>query len=125
MTVLTADAREFARTRLGSILQLDVALLLRTSRDSWWTADRVAEELRVGTDQARHALESLASRNLLDVRIANDLAYRYAPWHESAGRLMTEIAANHYEAREIVARGTGGSVASRFADAFKVRKKDG
>ena len=125
MSVLTADAKEFARTRLGSILQLDAALLLRASGDSWWTADRVAEKLRVGTDLARQALESLASRNLLDVRIANDLAYRYAPWHESAARLMTEIAANHYEAREIVARGTGGSVASRFADAFRVRKNDG
>lgn len=123
--MLTAGAREFARTRLGSILQLDIALLLRTSGNSWWTADRVAEELRVGVDLARQALESLASRNLLDVRIANDLAYRYAPWHESAARIMTEIAANHYEAREIVARGAAGSVAARFADAFRVRKNDG
>ena len=125
MSVLTADAREFARTRLGSILQLDVALLLRASGDSWWTAERVAEELRIGVDAARQALESLASRNLLDVRIANDLAYRYAPWHESAARLMTEIAANHYEAREIVARGAAASVATRFADAFRIRKNDG
>jgi membrane carboxypeptidase/penicillin-binding protein len=125
MSVLTADAREFARTRLGSILQLDVALLLRARGDSWWTVERVAEELRIGVDVARQALESLASRNLLDVRIANDLAYRYAPWHESAARLMTEIAANHYEAREIVARGAAASVATRFADAFRIRKNDG
>ena len=123
--MLTADARDFARTRLGSILQLDVALLLRASGDAWWTVERVAEELRVGEDQARQSLESLASGNLLDVRIANDLAYRYAPWHESAARLMTEIAANHYEAREIVARRAAGSVATRFADAFRIRKNDG
>lgn len=125
MSVLTAEAREFARTRLGSILQLDVALLLRSSGESWWTVDRVAAELRIGADLARQALEALASRNLLDVRIANDLAYRYAPWHESAARMMTEIAGHHYEAREIVARGAGRSAASRFADAFRVRKNDG
>jgi hypothetical protein len=123
--VLTAEAREFARTRLGSILQLDVALLLRASGDAWWTAERVAQELRIEPDPARRALEALGSRNLLDVRIANDLAYRYAPWHESAARLMTEIAANHYETREIVARGAAGSVAARFADAFRIRKNDG
>jgi hypothetical protein len=124
MSSLSPDAAEFARARLGSILNLDVALLLRAESDSWWTAERVAAALRAGIEASRTALESLASRNLLDVRIANDLSYRFAPWHESAARHMTEIAANHYEAREIVAR-TGGSAAERFANAFKIRKSDG
>ena len=125
MSSLTPEAREFARSHLGSILQLDVALLLRAEGDSWWTAERVAAELRVGIEASRQALEALGAHNLLDVRIANDLSYRYAPWHQSAARQMSEIAANHYEAREIVARGSGGSAAERFADAFRIRKNDG
>jgi hypothetical protein len=124
MPSLSPEAREFARARLASILHLDVALLLRAETDSWWTAERVATELRIGVEPSRTALETLAARNLLDVRIANDLSYRFAPWHESAAACMHEIAANHYEAREIVARGAG-TAAERFADAFRIRKSDG
>ena len=65
------------------------------------------------------------SRNLLDVRIANDLTYRFAPWHDSAARLIAEIADHHYEAREVAARAGNESVAERFADAFRIRKGDG
>jgi hypothetical protein len=124
MPSLSPGAVEFARSRFGSILILDVALLLRAEADSWWTAERVAAALRAGVEASRRALESLASKNLLDVRIANDLSYRFAPWHESAAQHMTEIAAHPYEARDIVAT-KGGSAAARFADAFRIRKTDG
>lgn len=124
MSSLSPDAVEFARVRLGSLLHLDVALLLRAEPESWWTAERVAAALRVGVEASRTALEALASRNLLDVRIANDLSYRFAPWHESAAAHLAAIAEHHYEAREIVARASG-SAAERFADAFRIRKSDG
>jgi hypothetical protein len=120
---LSAPAREFVRVRLLSLIQLDTALLLQSDVDVWWSAERLAQQLRVSVEAARHALEELGARNLLDVRIANDLTYRFAPWHESAAQLMGEVAENHYEAREIVAR--GGTAAARFAEAFKVRKHDG
>ena len=124
MPSLSPGAVEFARSRLGSILILDIALLLRAEADSWWTAERVAATLRAGVEGSRHALEALGSRNLLDVRIGSDLSYRFAPWHESAAHYMTEIAEHPYEAREIVAR-AGGSAAERFANAFRIRKSDG
>jgi hypothetical protein len=120
---LSAPAKEFVRSRLSSLIQLDAALLLQSDAEMWWSAERLAASLRVRVDAAREALEALAARNLLDVRIATDLTYRFAPWHTSVAELMTEIAAHHYEAREIVAR--GGTAAQRFADAFRVRKNDG
>jgi hypothetical protein len=125
MSSLSPDAREFLRARLGSLIQLDIALLLHADPSAWWSAERVAAHLRVAVDAATQALETLASRNLLDVRIANDLTYRFAPWHESTARLASEIADHHYEARELVARASGDSVAARFADAFRIRKTDG
>ena len=121
---LSAPAKEFVRARIDSLIQLDIALLLQSDASVWWSAERLGDELRIQPDVARHALDALASKNLLDVRIATDLTYRFAPWHGSAAELMNEVAANHYEAREIVARG-GGSAAERFADAFRVRKNDG
>jgi hypothetical protein len=122
---LSPAAQLFVRTRLGSILQLDIVLLLQADADVWWSAERVAAQLRVAVDAARLALEALASGNLLDVRIASDLTYRFAPWHESAARVLGEIAASHYEAREIVARAAAAGTAERFANAFRIRKSDG
>jgi hypothetical protein len=125
MSSLSAAARDFLRARLGSLIQLDIALLLHGDPSAWWSAERVAGHLRVTVDAATQALESLASRNLLDVRIANDLTYRFAPWHESTAQLVGEIADHHYEARELIARGGGDQTAARFADAFRIRKTDG
>ena len=125
MPSLSAAAREFLRARLGSLIELDTALLLHADRSVWWSAERVAGHLRVSADAATQALETLASRNLLDVRIANDLTYRFAPWHESTATMVAEIADHHYEARELVARVGGDTVATRFADAFRIRKTDG
>ena len=120
---LSSPAREFVRSHLGSLIQLDAALLLQSDAEVWWNAERLAAALRVPVDAGREALEALAARNLLDVRIATDLTYRFAPWHTRAAELMGEIAAHHYEAREIAAR--GGTAAQRFADAFRLRKRDG
>ena len=122
---LSPASKEFVRAHLGALIQLDTALLLQSDPEIWWSAERVASQLRVSTDTARDALEKLAARNLLDVRIANDLTYRFAPWHQSAAKMMNEIAFNHYEAREIAARAGSQSTAERFADAFKIRKTDG
>ena len=120
---LSAPAKEFVRSRLGSLIHLDAALLLQSDAGVWWSAERLSATLRVPLDDARHTLEALAAVNLLDVRIAADLTYRFAPWHASVARLMEEVASNHYEAKEIVARGS--SAAERFADAFRLRKNDG
>ena len=125
MSPLSAAAREFLRNRLGSLIELDIALLLHADASVRWSAERVAGHLRVPADATTQALETLASRNLLDVRIANDLAYRFAPWHESTAQLVAEIADHHYEARELVARLGGVSAAARFADAFRIRTNDG
>jgi hypothetical protein len=122
---LSAASAEFVRNHLASLIQLDIALLLQSDPEVWWSADRVANQLRVASNTARESLEKLAARNLLDVRIASDLTYRFAPWHQSEADIMSDIAANHYEAREIAARARGGSPAERFADAFRIRKSDG
>ena len=122
---LSLAAKDFVRAHLGSLIQLDIALLLQSDVEMWWNAERVAGQLRVSTDTARDGLEKLAAHNLLDVRIATDLTYRFAPWHESAAAMMNEIATNHYEAREIAAQAGSESTAKRFADAFTIRKSDG
>jgi hypothetical protein len=121
---LSETAKEFVRAHITSLIQLDAALLLKADAGGWWSAERLAAELKVSVDAARRALEELAAHNLLDVRIAAELTYRFAPWHASAAESMGEAASHPYEAREVVVRG-GRSAAQRFADAFRVRKQDG
>lgn len=93
----------------------------------WWSATAVALELRVAQSAAREALEELGTTNLLDMRIGNDLTYRFAPWQPEAAQFVAEIAAAPYEARDVVAQRGGTTAAKRFADAFRLRarKSDG
>lgn len=98
-------------------------LLLQADPSRWWSASQVAEELRIGPEMAREALEELGTTNLLDMRIAIDLTYRFAPWQPDAARYVSEIANARYDAREIVAQRGGTTAAKRFADAFRLRAK--
>lgn len=108
------------------MLQLDIILLLQRDDARWWNAEQIAEELRVGPNASAGALEALASSNLLDVRIGTALTYRYSPVQAGDRQLLTEIALDHYTARELVAGGDNvAAAARRFADAFRLRKTNG
>lgn len=124
---LSPRAQEFLRRHIGSILQLDIVLLLHADPARWWSVAQTAEELRIGQPFARQALEELGTTNLLDMRIGTDLTYRYAPWQPETAVLIEEIAHARYDARDFVAQRTATSAAKRFADAFRLRtrKSDG
>jgi hypothetical protein len=79
MTSLPASVREFITDHVRSIEQLEILLLLHKDIERWWSAEGVAEELRTSPRSAAARLEDLASRNLLDVRTADGLFYRYRP----------------------------------------------
>ena len=53
-------------------------LLQQNTTRSWSSAD-VAAELRITRSTAEAALERLASNNFLDIKISNDIQFRYDP----------------------------------------------
>jgi hypothetical protein len=123
---LSQEAEAFLTACVNSILELDVVLVLQNDDARWWNADQVAAEMRIGMPLAAAALEALAARNLLDVRIGGSLTYRFAPLEDRVRTTTQEISRNHYAARElIVARRQTRTAAERFAAAFKLRKEDG
>ena len=122
---LSLPARHFLRQAIASILQLDILLVLCRDETRWWNAEQIARELGASMEHVSTALEELAGRNLLDVRIGGTLAYRFAPVDATAAALLTEIGSNVYGARELVASGMRVSAAQRFADAFRLRRTDG
>ncbi len=124
---LSEAAEHFLHNRIGSMLHLDILLLLRRDVQQWFTPAALAAALRVSVDSAERALEHLGAANLIDVKIGNSLAYRFAPIDDGVRPSIDEIATMHYEDRrslEIALARSGGAGAARaFADAFRLPRK--
>lgn len=69
----------FVHDNLESLEQLELLALLVKSPDRWWDPASVGQVLGITAATARHALESLASRNLLAISITADVRYRFQP----------------------------------------------
>ncbi len=100
--VLSSRAERFLCDTIGSVQNLDCLILVGTDPTRWWSAASVARELRAPVEVVTGALEQLAKRNLLDVRLASDIVFRYAPWHE-ADALVAEITTVHCRDRAATA----------------------
>lgn len=97
--------------------------MLRGS-DRMRTAREAAAELGVEVGRARRDLETLAARGLFEVRVGDELEYRYRPKSGELSRYCDLLAQHYVRSRRAVL----GYVATdshlsikRFADAFKLR----
>ena len=129
--LLSPEAERFLRERVPTVLHLDVLLLLQSDPRRSWGAAAVASALRASVESVGRILEEIATANLLEVRIAGDVMYRFAPWEASIGAIVEEISARHFSDRDAIVARFGSSrqseVARRFAEAFRFpgRKHDG
>jgi hypothetical protein len=101
---LSSRASAFLRESIRSVHELDTILVLHRDPSRWWSAEQIAKELSLRADVATRALETLAGRNLLDVRVGETLAYCWAPVHDHDHVFETvrEIALESVEARELI-----------------------
>jgi hypothetical protein len=123
---LAPELRRFLEDHVRSLEELELLVLLMGTPDEWWSAARAVGELGLPRVAVAQALESLASRNLLDVRLADAVLFRYGPVTPELDRLARSLAAVHQEHRVVVTaavlkRGTDRIRA--FADAFRIRKE--
>ena len=121
---MSRNVKRFVRESFGSLLELDIVLLMHGRRPTWCTAEDLAVDLRIRASQAQAALERLAARNLLDVRIGGKLSYSLSPVAAEDLAMLDELAADPYAAREYLLRASRAS-ARRFAEAFRLRSSDG
>jgi DNA-binding MarR family transcriptional regulator len=63
----------------GSPKELGVLLALIESDSRWWDARSLARKSDVSVREAARMLEAFASRNLLDIRMSDDVRYRLCP----------------------------------------------
>ena len=124
---LSEATEQFLHHRIRSMLHLDILLLLRRDVRQWFTPAALATALRVSVDSAERALEHLGAANLIDVKIGNSLAYRFAPVDDEVRPWIDEIATLHFEDRQALeaalARSGGAGAARAFADAFRLPRK--
>jgi hypothetical protein len=85
-------ARRFLIEEVGSVERLDLLLFLVRHPARWWSAQVLAEELGMPAHAAQLHLEHFSARNLLAVRLAESVLYRYEPGQEELSGLVAEVA---------------------------------
>jgi hypothetical protein len=99
---LSSRAAAFLRESIRSVDELDTILLLHRDASRWWNAEQIAEALAMNAAVASRALEALAGRNLLDVRVGGSLAYCCSPVDDHLFEALADVALDPGAAREFV-----------------------
>ena len=73
------NLRGVVRRYIESPSQLELLAAMAENPARAWDAQNVVDTFAVPLAQARQDLERLCGRNLLDVRVANTVIYRFAP----------------------------------------------
>lgn len=111
---------------LGSLQDLQLLLILMDDPEHWWDARAIAEESGNSSSSSGQALDRLAAKNLLDIRVTDDIRFRYRPGTpelERAGAALAEAYRRNPIA--ILKYVTGRSrSAAHFANAFRIRNDD-
>jgi hypothetical protein len=119
------QVRDFLSQCVGTLDELGILLALMGSTTRWWNAKAVGDELGVSEIRARRSLESLASRNLLDIKVSDDVRYQFRPGTQVLEARASALLKLYRERPAIVLRwaaGLGGTNLTDFADAFRFWK---
>ena len=124
---IPAPVRRLIADRIQTADHLLVLLLLFRNPDGWWSAESVAEELRISPRTAANRLEDLASRMLLDARVAETVMFRYKPVSTALDATVGDLARLDAELPSEVMtliRERATEQIRGFADAFRIKRED-
>ena len=124
---LPAAVTAFLDAYIDSLEHLELLLLVMQTPQRWWDAPAVGAQLGTHPDQARRALEHLAARNLLAIRVTGDVRYQYQPGRPDLAEAARLVAATYRERRVAVLQAVTQPERRSlrdFADAFRIRRDD-
>jgi len=125
MLTVPGKVAEFTTRHLETIDDLQVLIACMENRDRWWSTESAAHQLGITRAIAGRSLDHLARQNLFDIRIRDDIRYRFAP---GTPGLEAEALAWLLEYRKnplgIVKLVTGSRSIRDFADAFRIKRYD-
>jgi len=119
------EIREFVARFLPSVEHLEAFIVLHKNTTRSWSPSDMAAELRIPEDSAADVLERLASDNFLDVKISNDILYRFNPATDALDTVSARAAALYVRERiamiNLVTAATLSPIHD-FAEAFRLKK---
>lgn len=130
-TGLTPDIRTLIVERIGSVVELEVLLLLHATPGRAWTAGDVAAQLRIDPTWAGVQLSTLAGHGLL-VKAGGAspdvTGYRYRAADANLDRAVIGLSKAYADLRVSVISliySKPSDNLKTFADAFRIRKEKG
>jgi hypothetical protein len=124
--LLPEEVRAFLAQSVTSVEELALLLLLMAPAGRWWDAAAAGRTLGLPERRARRSLDRLASRNLLDIRISDDVHYQFCPGSADLEAGAAALGACYRDRPGVVlqwAAGLGGASIGDFADAFLWRRR--
>jgi hypothetical protein len=116
---------QFVTDHLRGLDDLHMLLAMAGDRDRWWDGVSAARELGTDRSTAGRVLEHLAAENLLDIRVTDDVRYRFRPGRADLDR-AAQACVEAYRSRPIALwRAAEEALRVRsiqeFADAFRLK----
>ncbi len=116
------DLKAFLYTCIDAVEQVEI--LVRLMRDqASWTVKAISREVGVPDAVARHHLETLTARGLVQATLDREMTYIYGPKSTELRRFAESLAAFYAGNRTAVLRfiAAGPRRLKPFSDAFKLR----
>ncbi len=119
---LPNELKAFLYSCIDSVEQLEILALLCRSKSSW-SARAAGTALGLADAVARHHLETLVARGMLQIAVEGEVAYSYGPKSADLQRYGDQLRDYYSTDRTTVLRfiATSPRRVKRFADAFKLR----
>ena len=122
------DLKDFVARHLPSVEHVEIFMVLRRNAVRSWSPPEMAEELGIPARTASDVLEQLASDNFLDIKLSNDILYRFNPatagLEAAAARFADYYVRERIAVMNLVMTGTLNPMRV-FADAFRLKKDKG
>jgi hypothetical protein len=112
---------------LASLEDLQLLLRLMDEPERWWDARTIARETGTSGSSTGRGLDRLAARNLLDIRVTDEVRFRYRPGSpelESAGSALAEAYRQNPLAIVKLVTVARPRSTTDFANAFRIRTDD-
>ena len=125
---ISKEVRDFVARFLPSVEHLETFIALQRNSTRSWSASDLSAELRIPQSAAEDVLERLASDNFLDVKISNEILYRFNPATAELEAVCAQCADCYQRERiamiNLVMAATIGPMHA-FAEAFRIKKGKG
>jgi hypothetical protein len=126
--LIPGDIEDFLLRHIDSVAQLEALLLLRTNAELVWSADTLAKRLYIPIQETAEILARLCADGFLAAQSSEPLLYQYHCASSEQAHMVDQVA--EFYARYLIPvthliHTKPRTRVQEFADAFRLRKKEG